>query len=154
MSAGTKFQPVLPDNAIDTEKVNRVVLLSGKLYYDLVKEQEAQKATPSSGFVDPDTVALVRIEEIAPFPFEKLEEVLGTKYPNATEYVWVQEEPRNQGAWTHVEGRTREVLRAVKGRETALVYRGRRESAIPATGTGRMYQAQQREVLEGAFRKL
>jgi probable 2-oxoglutarate dehydrogenase E1 component DHKTD1 len=66
----------------------------------------------------------------------------------------VQEEPRNQGSWTHVEGRAREVLRAVKGRETALVYRGRRESAIPATGTGRIYQAQQREVLEGAFRKL
>lgn len=153
MSSGTKFQPVLADNSVEAEKVNRIVLLSGKVYYDLLKEREAQKAKPSSGFVDPDTIALIRVEELAPFPFQKLEEVLG-QYPNASDYVWLQEEPRNQGAWTHVEGRVKEVLKVVKGRETGLVYRGRRESAVPATGIGKVYQAQQREVLEGAFRKL
>ncbi|KAF5342572.1 hypothetical protein D9611_001560 [Ephemerocybe angulata] len=153
MSAGTKFQPVLFDESVDKASVRRVVLLTGKLYYDLVKERDARKAGSHGTSADPSSVAFVRIEELSPFPFEALENALRT-YSNADEYVWVQEEPRNQGAWTHVNGRIREVLRTVKGKEERLVYRGRKESAVPAPGIGKLYQAQQKEVLEGAFSKL
>ncbi|KAF6757254.1 dehydrogenase E1 and transketolase domain-containing protein 1 [Ephemerocybe angulata] len=147
MSAGTKFQPVLSDESVDKASVKRVVLLTWQT------ERDARKAGSHGTSADPSSVAFVRIEELSPFPFEALENALRT-YSNADEYVWVQEEPRNQGAWTHVDGRIREVLRSVKGKEERLVYRGRKESAVPAPGIGKLYQAQQKEVLEGAFSKL
>jgi len=143
MEPGTRFQPVLDDPmaAKDKEKVERVVMLSGKIYYELVKARHDRS-------LDQD-VALIRIEELAPFPFAVLESVL-RGYTNAREWVWVQEEPRNQGAWGHVGCRIENVLKGM-GVEARLRYVGRRESAVPAPGIGGIYQRQQGEVLGGAF---
>ncbi|KAH7905206.1 thiamine diphosphate-binding protein [Hygrophoropsis aurantiaca] len=145
LKPGTSFQPVLDDPSIadaDAHKVERVVLLTGKLYYDLVKERTTRQMC--------DRVSLLRIEELSPFPFAALHTALA-RYPNAQEWVWVQEEPRNQGAWGHVGGRVGEVLRGLVGKRVELVYRGRKEDAVCATGIGSVYQAQQRAVIEAAF---
>lgn len=144
---GTRFQPVLPDAHPATAKIERVVLLSGKLYYDLAKERASRGLE--------DRVALVRVEELAPFPFTELADVLepytgGGKTP---EWMWVQEEPRNQGAWGHVKDRLGVVLSGL-GVKGEVRYMGRKEDAVPATGTGKVYQAQQRAVIDGTFEGL
>jgi probable 2-oxoglutarate dehydrogenase E1 component DHKTD1 len=143
MEPGTRFQPVLDDPmaAKHKEKVKRVIMLSGKIYYELIKARHDRS-------LDQD-VALIRIEELAPFPFAVLESVL-RGYTNAREWVWVQEEPRNQGAWGHVGCRIESLLERM-GVEVRLRYVGRRESAVPAPGIGGIYQRQQGEVLGGAF---
>jgi len=130
------FQPVLRDPLIGAQNAERVVLVSGKLYYDLVKERETRGLE--------DRVALVRLEEPCPFPFGALREVLR----GAGEVRWVQEEPRNQGAWTHVALRISQAL----GRQ--VEYHGRREDAVPAPGVGRLYRTQQEAVIKGAFEGL
>ncbi|PPQ70860.1 hypothetical protein CVT26_014083 [Gymnopilus dilepis] len=142
LESGTQFQPVLADPVTDKSTAKRVVLLSGKVYYDLIKERQTRGLD--------DVVAFVRIEELAPFPFHKLQDVL-KEYSNAQEYVWLQEEPKNQGAFSHAAGRVASVLAQI-GRETRGVkYVGRKESPLPAPGVGKLYQAQQRAVLDAAF---
>lgn len=152
MTSGTRFQPVLADATIaDPTKVERVVLLTGKFYYDLVKARSARQELV-------DKVALVRVEELSPFPFHQLKQTL-ERYKGAKEVVWVQEEPRNQGAWGFVEGRIRNVLDKLKGEgklpeEVKLRYRGRKEDAVPAPGVARLYQTQQKAVIESVFQDL
>src|SRR5258707_14618529 len=85
------FKPVLPDPLVGASRAERVILVSGKLYYDLVKEREVRGLG--------ERVAIVRVEELCPFPFEALRQVLSGV---TSDVRWVQEEPRNQGAWTHV----------------------------------------------------
>lgn len=149
MGPGTSFQPVLHDTTTftDPKAVQRVVLLSGKIYYDLVKERATRNLE--------SRVALVRIEELAPFPFAPLSEVLAP-YANVNkhlEVLWLQEEPRNQGAWGHVQGRVEEVLKGL-GLEGGVAYRGRMQDAVPATGIGKVYGVQQRAVVKSAFEGL
>jgi len=122
-----------------------VVFLSGKAYYELLKEREERQLS--------ERVSLVRIEELAPFPFGHVEHVISNMYPNASEFVWFQEEPKNQGAYGHVGGRI-EGLLGVYGRKGGLRYVGRRESAVPATGVGRLYREQQRRIVEEVFEGL
>ena len=131
------FQPVLHDPLVEAHRAERVLLVSGKLYYDLVKEREARGLG--------ERVAIVRVEELCPFPFDALREVLRGA---AGEVHWVQEEPRNQGAWTHVAPRAAQVL----GRP--LVYHGRREDAVPAPGVGKLYRTQQEAVIKEAYEGL
>lgn len=145
MAPNTRFKPVLDDQISDASKVNRVVLLTGKLYYDLVKEREAQKLS--------DRVALIRLEEISPFPFDELLAAL-KRYTKAREIVWVQEEPRNQGAFTYVEPRVNNLLTQRLKTKVRIGYKGREEDAVPATGTGVVYKAQQEKVLKSAFEGL
>jgi len=116
-------------------------MLSGKVYYELIKERQVRGLD--------NAVAFVRVEELAPFPFEKLEFVL-QQYPNAEEYTWLQEEPRNQGAYSHVKDRIQSVIEKI-GKDKKLTYTGRKESALPAPGVGKLYQLQQKAVLEAAF---
>ncbi|TFK21609.1 dehydrogenase E1 and transketolase domain-containing protein 1 [Coprinopsis marcescibilis] len=143
---GTQFQPVLDDPAVrDKAGVKRVLLVSGKIYYELVKERQARGLSA-------DEVVIVRVEELAPFPFGRVLEVLGG-YQGGVDVVWVQEEGRNQGGYGHVKDRVGDVLGCL-GWGGGVRYWGRRESAVPAPGIGRLYQEQQREVLEGAFRGL
>jgi 2-oxoglutarate dehydrogenase E1 component len=85
---GTRFQEVIDDPKVDPKKVKRVLLCAGKVYYDLLEEQESQER---------DDVALVRIEQLYPLPVVQLRELI-KRYPKGAEYVWVQEEPRNMGA--------------------------------------------------------
>lgn len=101
MAPGTHFQPVLGDaNIEDTSKVEKVVFLSGKFYYDLVKEREARGLK--------DRMALIRIEELSPFPKEEIQREIA-KYEHA-QFVWCQEEPQNAGAYAFMAPRLAQLL--------------------------------------------
>ncbi|KAJ6508615.1 Transketolase, pyrimidine binding domain-containing protein [Mycena sanguinolenta] len=143
LEPGTSFQPVLRDPADNASSAKRVVLMTGKIYYDLLKERQTRS-------LDKD-VAFIRLEELAPFPFAELRAVL-KDYSEVEEVIWLQEEPRNQGAFTHVVLRVDSVLGDLG--LNGLVYRGRKESAIPAPGIGKIYGAQQKAVIESAFEGL
>ncbi|KAJ7505194.1 Transketolase, pyrimidine binding domain-containing protein [Mycena galericulata] len=137
---GTSFQPVLSDPAENAPSAKRVVLMTGKIYYDLLKERQTRSLD--------NEIAFIRVEELAPFPFAELRAVL-KDYTALEEVMWLQEEPRNQGAFTHVAPRIDSVLQELGTGN--LVYRGRKESALPAPGIGKMYAAQQKAVIESAF---
>ena len=124
------FQEIIPDDHSDA---TRVLFCSGRLYYDLVAEQ-------------PDHVAIVRIEQLYPFHEALAREVIG-RYPKCKEWIWIQEEPENMGAWDFLRPILREVL---PNREEAR-YIGRRRSASPATGSPSKHKAQQAEILKQAF---
>ncbi|WP_218569603.1 2-oxoglutarate dehydrogenase E1 component [Pseudomonas sp. Hp2] len=115
-----EFQHIIGDAVADPAKVKRVVVCSGKVYYDLL--EDAQKRGQ-------DDVAIIRVEQLYPFPRALLAAELA-KYGNATDVVWAQEEPQNQGAWYQIKHHLQAVL--PKGRE--LHYAGRARSASPAAG--------------------
>ncbi len=137
--AGGSWHPVLDDpHAADRrERVTRVVLVSGKVYYDMLAEAAKRDASH---------VALVRLEQLYSFPWNELREVLA-RYPNARELVWAQEEPRNMGAWTYVEGKLREVLPA----GAALSYVGRPDRASPAEGYPAAHAMEQARIVGEAL---
>lgn len=143
LEPGTSFRPVLDDPFMNHTSAKRVVILSGKIYYDLISERSTRKLD--------NTVAFVRIEELAPFPFKELEHVLEPYIKEGvSDVVFLQEEPRNQGPFGHVGGRINTVLDRL-GHKGGAVYKGRKESALPAPGIGKMYQSQQRAVIQSAF---
>ena len=121
-------------------EVKRVVLCTGKVYYDLLAERREQ------GVRD---VAIVRVEQIYPFPAISLPKELA-KYPNA-DVVWCQEEPENMGAWTFVDRRIERVLAEVGGKATRPIYVGRQDAASPATGQARVHTAQQQKLVREAL---
>ena len=126
------FQPVIDDAKIeDSAKVKRIVLCSGKVFYDLDAAREDS---------DDNRVAIVRLEQFYPFPAEKLQEIFA-KYENATELFWTQEEPQNMGGWYFVESR----LREIKPENMRLKYVGRDASASPATGSYAIHNLEQIE---------
>lgn len=132
------FQPLLDDPELKTsEAVSRIVLCSGKVYYDLV---EARK---KAGI---EQVAIVRMEQFYPFPQQRLREVLA-KYPAARQLVWAQEEPKNMGGWTFVEQRLENLLPACE----RPIYVGRSASASPATGSYAVHQAEQARLVNEAL---
>jgi 2-oxoglutarate dehydrogenase E1 component len=132
------FQPVIDDAEIaDASTVRKVVLCSGKVYYDLI---EARK---QSGDL---RVAIVRLEQFYPFPLSRLREVVA-KYSGATQFAWVQEEPHNMGGWTFVRDRLQDIL----GDKAELVYVGRSASASPATGSYSVHQKEQGEIVSHAL---
>jgi 2-oxoglutarate decarboxylase len=132
-----RFQPVLDDAGADPARVRRVVFVSGKLYYELLKAREDNRR---------DEVALVRLEQLYPCPAAEMERVLA-RYARA-EVVWAQEEPRNMGAWRFVrewflDGMVRD------GRE--LRYVGRAASASPAPGSHKVHVLEQEALIEEAL---
>lgn len=142
LTPGTRFRPVLStieDAASHASKVERVVLLSGKLYYDLAKEIAAKGLT--------ERVALIRLEELCPFPFVELASALGP-LRNAQDFVWIQEEPRNQGAWTHVSERIKAVFSSMGLPAKEVRYGGRPSSAVPATGVAKWHTAEHAALLK------
>jgi len=145
MAEGTKFHRVFPevDSAISSnpDRVRRLVYCSGKIYYDLVEEREKRGA---------NDVAIVRIEQIAPFPFDRVANE-AKLYSNA-QVVWVQEEPKNMGAWTFVQPRIESATRDLNGKAQRPVYIGRQPSAATATGLGgRAHTAEQNSILSATF---
>ena len=135
------FQTIIPDNKpLKGDKVKRVVACSGKVYYDLSKKREEKGA---------DDVAIIRVEQLYPFPHKAFSTEL-KKYPNATEVVWAQDEPQNQGAWFFVQHYIHENM--LEGQK--LGYSGRAASASPAVGYSHLHQEQQKALVEGAFGKL
>jgi len=138
------FQTVIPESNADVvknaDKVKRLICCSGKVYYDLVKKREER---------GDDDVVILRVEQLYPFPHK----VFGAevkKYPNATDIVWCQDEPQNQGAWFFVQHYIHENM--LDGQK--LGYAGRAASASPAVGYAHLHQEQQKTLIEAAFGKL
>jgi 2-oxoglutarate dehydrogenase E1 component len=135
------FQTVMGETKdIKAEKVKRVIACSGKVYYDLVKQREAKGA---------DDVAIIRLEQLYPFPHKTFAAEI-KKYPNATDIVWCQDEPQNQGAWFFIQHNIHENM--LDGQK--LGYAGRAASASPAVGYSHLHQDQQKALIEAAFAKL
>jgi 2-oxoglutarate dehydrogenase E1 component len=126
-----RFHPVIDDPATASgrDQVQRLVFCTAKLYYDLIAAQH------------PANVAIIRVDELAPWPREVAEVV--DQYPNVEEVVWAQEEPKNMGAWTYVQPR----LRASIGTLTTLRYIGRPERASPAEGFKSIHDVEQARII-------
>jgi 2-oxoglutarate dehydrogenase E1 component len=137
-----KFQTVLPecDDTIDAKQVTRLVMCSGKVYYDLVKQRTEKKIAD---------VAIIRLEQLYPFPHKALALEL-KKYPKVAEVVWCQDEPQNQGAWFFVQHNILENM----SEGMKLAYAGRPASASPACGYAHLHQEQQKSLLNTAFANL
>jgi len=129
------FKEVLDDPAADVKKVKRLAFCTGKIYYELVERREKESC---------DDIAFVRLEQMYPFPQVQVDEIL-KKYKNAKEYLFVQEEPENMGAWRFVDKH----LRALN-----LKYIGRDEAASPATGFSKRHAAEAEEIMVSIFTKV
>jgi 2-oxoglutarate dehydrogenase E1 component len=136
------FQTVLPEiEAINPQAVNHVILCGGKVYYDLLEKRRDLKR---------DDVAIIRVEQLYPFPEQKLIETL-QPYVNANSIVWCQEEPMNQGAWYSTRHRFQRVVAAWKP-ALDIDYAGRPSSAAPACGSPYLHAKQQAALIAAAFK--
>ena len=133
-TGGSHFQRIISDRKqIADEKVRRLVLCSGKVYFDLMEKRDAERL---------EDVSIVRIEQLYPFPGEPLAKRL-ERMTALEEVVWCQEEPKNNGAWFFVEGRIEEALTAAGHAGKRPGYAGREVAASPATGFASRHQVQQ-----------
>ncbi|HEX2082426.1 MAG TPA: 2-oxoglutarate dehydrogenase E1 component, partial [Xanthomonadaceae bacterium] len=135
--ANGSFQHLIPDAQADAKKVDRVIVCSGKVYYDLVEEARKREL---------GNVALLRIEQLYPFPRELLTAEL-KKYAKATDVVWCQEEPQNQGAWYQIQHHLRACLQG----KQVLHYAGRARSPAPAVGHFNDHVAEQQQLVADAL---
>jgi 2-oxoglutarate dehydrogenase E1 component len=140
MTGDTRFHRVLPEQQQIDKDVKRVVLCSGKVYYDLLEAREKRGIK---------NIALVRIEQFYPFPEKPLSDQLA-KYPNA-EVIWCQEEPENQGAWLYLDRRIEGVLKSLKHKAGRPSYVGRPDAAAPATGSLKTHNKEQEALLNAAL---
>lgn len=130
-----RFMEVLDDPAADTKKIKRVAFCTGKIYYDLIERREKESV---------DDIAFVRLEQMYPFPKTQVEKILA-KYKSAKEYLFVQEEPENMGAWRFVDKN----LRSLNMR-----YVGRDEAASPATGFSKRHNEETEAIMKDLFNKV
>ncbi len=141
---GENFKTLIPEthklNADD--KIRRLILCSGKIYYDLIEAREASKI---------NDIAIIRLEQLYPFPVQELAHEL-KKYKNA-EIIWCQEEPKNMGAWKFVDDLIEEVLVENKHKSSRAKYVGRVASASPATGYGSYHSREQKKLIDEALGK-
>jgi 2-oxoglutarate dehydrogenase E1 component len=135
----TKFQPILTDNS-DITKIKKVILCSGKIYYDLIEKIESEKL---------EHITIIRLEEIYPFPSDLIKKEL-QKY-KLTDIVWCQEEPKNMGAWFFVRDYIDEILEELKI-NLKLKYVGRVASASPATGYASYHKEEQENLINEAIK--
>jgi 2-oxoglutarate dehydrogenase E1 component len=133
-----EFQEVI-DDTINPENVKRVVLCSGKFYYDLLAERENLQR---------DDIALIRLEQYFPLHTDKLQKVIH-RYTNAVDYIWAQEEPRNMGAWGYLLQRCE--LENLKGERIHLEVRSRRYYSVPAAGSSTRFKRRHQRVIESVF---
>ena len=142
MEKGSTFKRVLPeiDKLKANDKIKKLIICSGKVYYDLLEERRANKI---------DDVAIVRLEQIYPFPESSLLAEI-KKYKNA-EVVWVQEEPQNMGAWTFIDRRIENVLVKAKSKSKRPSYIGRPEAAATACGYMKVHKHQQEKLIKDAL---
>jgi 2-oxoglutarate dehydrogenase complex dehydrogenase (E1) component-like enzyme len=115
----------------DAAKIDRALLCSGKVYYDLAAHREAVKR---------EDVAIIRIEQLYPFPERALKDVFD-RYPNLSEVVWVQEEPRNMGAWRFAQAMLKERL------DIEVTYIGRESKPSPAVASEKMHKQEQEKIM-------
>jgi 2-oxoglutarate dehydrogenase E1 component len=139
---GSSFHRVIPEHAalVPGDRVKRVVLCTGKVYYDLLAERDSRGL---------DDVAIIRVEQLYPFPFNALGKEL-TKYPNA-DVVWCQEEPANMGYWFSVDRRIERTLGDLPVKAKRPTYAGRPEAASPATGLLRRHNREQARLVDDAL---
>lgn len=132
------FRTLIEDSEVkDAKKIKRIVYCSGKVYYDLASARTEHEV---------GDVAIVRIEQLYPFPVDLYRETADA-YPNATEVVWCQEEPQNQGAWYQIRHRLQEPL----SQDKALYYAGRPGAAAPAAGMFKLHVEQQNALVKAAL---
>jgi 2-oxoglutarate dehydrogenase E1 component len=138
------FHPVLDDSTVaNPTAIRKILLCTGKVYYEVLAAREARKATDETAA----HTAIVRIEQLYPFPEVEIRAVI-ERYKAASGVVWVQEEPRNMGAWIFM--RTR-LQRIIANEARALGYAGRPESASTAPGSAKVHAREQAELLDQAF---
>jgi 2-oxoglutarate dehydrogenase E1 component len=128
------FQEVIDDAEAKADRVRRVLLCSGKVYYDLLEQRAAEQTT----------AAIVRLEQFYPFPADLLQRILGRYLRAKEDMIWVQEESHNMGGWSFIEPRLRDLGFAVR-------YVGRDDSASPATGSRQIHLREQKELVRAAF---
>jgi len=138
--ANGKFEPVLTDTEVQPEEVKRIVLCSGKVYYHLY-EARAER--------EQKDVALIRLEQLYPFPEEDLRQAL-EQFSNVSDVVWAQEEPMNQGAWFSSQHRMRRTVERVNG-SAYLRYAGRAASSAPAAGYMSTHLEEQNKFIDAAL---
>jgi 2-oxoglutarate dehydrogenase E1 component len=133
------FAPIIGETEdLPVQQIRRIVFCSGKVYFDLLKSRRKENIRD---------VALVRIEQLYPFPADDYEAVL-RKYANVRELVWCQEEPQNQGAWFQIRHRLQELA----GNHRDVFYAGRPPAAAPATGLTKLHEAEQNALVDAALR--
>lgn len=133
-----RFETLLPEaEKIDPEQIERIIMCSGKVYYDLVHRRRKAKIT---------NIAILRIEQLFPFPQKEMTKEL-SKYKNAKKFIWCQEEPKNQGAWYP----SQHFMRAAIGSLGYLEYAGRPTMAAPAVGYPALHLQQMHTLIEEAL---
>jgi 2-oxoglutarate dehydrogenase E1 component len=133
--AGGSFQRVIGDRSVDPSGVKRILVCTGKVYYDLAAERRRRGRSD---------LAIVRLEQI--YPFSSMLPAELDRYPEGTPVWWVQEEPRNMGAWYFVRARSAELF----GEHRQLSVVSRKESASPATGSKAAHDLEQQRLLDEA----
>ncbi len=126
------FNEVIDDPTADSEIVTKLMMCSGKVYYELLEQKEITNAKH---------IAIIRLEQISPIPYEKLWEIID-KYKHVQEWLWVQEEPGNMGAWTYLNRNFKDVPFKMIARP---------DSTSPATGSSKLHKVQQQKLIEKAF---
>jgi 2-oxoglutarate dehydrogenase E1 component len=141
MMSGRTFHRVIEEHDRKiAKKAERIVICSGKVYYDLLEEREKRNI---------NNIAIVRLEQIYPFPHNTLKRVLEER-PDA-EVVWCQEEPKNMGSWVFVDSRLEDVMSQVGGKFLRPHYVGRPEASSPATGTMVRHTEEQNKLVSDAL---
>jgi 2-oxoglutarate dehydrogenase E1 component len=126
------FQMVIEDNSVDKKKVNKVVLCTGKMYYEMMEEREKRGVTD---------MALIRLEQLYPFPQKALDQAL-KGFGKNVQLLWAQEEPENMGAWSYIMRMMR------KSNIDVVAYPAQ---ASPAAGSSKMHEARMRQVMDQLF---
>lgn len=144
LTQGT-FREVIIDSqaAQDPSKVKRVVLCTGKIYYEIVDERDKN---PNDG-----STAIVRVEQLYPFPGEQIAQA-AKQYPNLKQILWAQEEPKNMGAYSFVAPRLQEIFADLASKGVSFRYVGRTERASPAIGSPKVHAQEQSEIIKGCFK--
>ena len=133
--ASGSFTEVIDDVNANVSKIKRVLVCSGKIYYDLLEQKEKNQV---------EDIAIVRLEQLYPLPVDQLQK-LKIKYKSAEEWIWIQEEPINMGAWSY--------LLRVAAAVIPFKVLARAESASPATGSYKAHDREQNELITQAFKK-
>jgi 2-oxoglutarate dehydrogenase E1 component len=132
-----RFKEIIDDNLERKEEAGKLIFTSGKIYYDLNKFKKDKNITGT---------AIIRIEQFYPYKGDQIKSI-SAGYPKAKKIIWVQEEPKNMGAWNFLQSKLSEDIPDKK-----ILYAGRPESASPAVGSAKISAQQQKEIVEEALR--
>lgn len=150
MGDGTRFSTILADSWEPSADLQKILMVSGKIYFDLIKDIQANNLQAK--------FRVIRVEEICPFPFKALASTLqGIVQGSQADYnkvviQWIQEEPRNQGAYGYVAHRIPSVFEALGWSNAKMGYVGRRESEVPAVGAAVLHIRDKTRLMEEALR--